>query len=260
MAGRFITAALWTIASFLLVGSAIEAVARSGWVDTHLVPPPTEVVATLLALLRTADAWTAIGNTLLGWAIGMALAIAGGLAVGVAMGSSAWLRELTHAPFEFLRPVPPIVLLPLVTLLLGPTLAMKVTLIFIGAFWPIVYQASYGVREVDPVLRDTAKVFDIGHWKRTAHIVVPSALPMVMTGVRVAAGIGFVVAIVSELVGGAPGIGNQMIALQGSGAYRELYAYIVIAGILGLAVNGVMGFLEARLLHWHPSQRLGLAP
>lgn len=258
MAGRFSTALLWTIASFLLVGGAIELVSRSGLADVELVPPPSQVVAIMFGLLGTAEVWRAIGNTLLGWAIGMIAAILGGLVVGAAMGSSDLLQRLTRAPFEFLRPVPPIVLLPLVALLLGPTLIMKIVLIFIGAFWPIVYQTAYGVREVDPVLKDTAKVFGIGSWKRIINIIVPSALPLIMTGVRVAAGIGFVVAIVAELVGGAPGIGREMIALQGAGAYKEMYAYVVIAGLLGLAVNSAMTLLETRLLHWHPSQRLGL--
>jgi len=255
MKPRIVEKLAWVAASFLLFGGISEIAVRVGIFDSRFIPPPSEVLLVLVNQLGRPEIRAAIGDTLLGWAIGMALACAIGITLGVILARVRWLGVLTRAPREFLRPVPPIVLLPLVVLLLGPTIKMKVFLVFLGAFWPILYQTAYGVREIDPMMLDTARIFRIGRLTVLRYIIFPSVLPLVITGVRLAAGIAFVVSVVTELVGSAPGVGRELIAAQSSGNYVEMYALIAIVGLLGLAVNGVVSLLEARVLHWHPSQR-----
>ena len=255
MGTRFLENLVWVAASFLVFGGAAEIAGRSGLFNTSFIPLPSDVVRVLVEQLFRYDIQSAIISTLLGWAVGMALATVAGIAFGITLARSRWLGALTRAPREFLRPVPPIILLPLVVLLLGPTNEMKIVLVFLGAFWPILYQTAYGVREIDPVMLDTALIFRIGHANVLRHIVVPSVLPLVITGIRLAAGIAFVVSVVTELVGSAPGIGRELISAQSSGNYVEMYALIAIAGLLGLLVNGLVSMLEARILYWHPSQR-----
>lgn len=259
MTMRFLENVLWVAASFLLFGSLAEVAVRVGLFDEQYIPPPSEVVMALASQLARPEIHSAVGNTLLGWAIGMAMAIVVGITLGITLARVRWLGLLTRAPREFLRPVPPIVLLPLMVLLLGPTIQMKIVLVFLGAFWPILYQTAYGVREIDPVMLDTAQVFRIGRLRVLRHIVIPSTLPLLITGIRLAAGIAFIVSVVAELVGSAPGVGLELISAQSSGNYVEMYALIAIAGLLGLVVNGLVSLLEAKVLHWHPSQRKGAA-
>ena len=134
---------------------------------------------------------------------------------------------------------------------------MKVALIVYASSWPILFNAITGVRQVDPVTTETARVFGFGRLGVLRHAVLPSALPFIATGIRVAAAIALILAISAELIaGGSSGIGTWMLVQSQSGARREdVYAGIVVAGILGLAINAAGVSIERRLFFWHPRLR-----
>jgi ABC-type nitrate/sulfonate/bicarbonate transport system permease component len=113
----------------------------------------------------------------------------------------------------------------------------------------------YGVQDVDPVAMDTARSYGLGRWARIRHVVWPTALPYVMTGLRLAAAVALILAVTAELVIGNPGIGNRLAVAQSSGATDNTYALVVVAGILGVIVNLGARWVERRSLSWHQSQR-----
>jgi len=190
-------------------------------------------------------------STLLGLLIGVAIALPLGLALGL---STAAFRS-TRFVVEFLKPIPVVAILPLVLLIYGTTLQMKLVLIAFGTLWPLLIQVLYGVRAVDPVVSATARSFRMSPARRLVHVVLPSASPLIATGLRVAAVSALILSIVTELVGGAQGIGFEIARAQMSANYPKLYALVLVSGVLGLALNATMERPERRLLHWHPSHR-----
>ena len=161
----------------------------------------------------------------------------------------------TRVPLEFLKPVPPIVVLPIAVLVLGPTMEMGVVLVVFGSFISIAVQTAAGVFDTDPVARATGRSYGMGRGEVLGRIVLPSALPYVGTAIRIAAPIALIVAVIAGLLGGGPGLGRSVLLSQISGDRDQLFAYVLILGVLGLVFQGLSQWGERRLLHWHPQYR-----
>ncbi len=241
------------LAALAVVLAGWELLARGPLHDT--VPAASTVLTTMVSLAATGSFWQNLAETLLSALVGLGLSVLVGVPVGVLFGTSSPVYRSTRFPFEFLKPIPPIVVLPLVILVLGPSREMAFLLVFFGCFFGIVTQTMGGVRDVDPVAIDTARSFQLGRAARLRHIVLPSALPFIATSVRIAGSVALIVAVVSELVGGAPGLGRELLLAQGAGDTAATYAYVTFFGLVGLVANSALGRLERRLLHWHPSVR-----
>lgn len=237
----------------------LEAVPRLGLVDERFLPPASEILTTLGAELLTAELWVALGETLAGWAIGLAAAFVGAVALGLVIGIVPGLRAATSSTIEFLRPIPSVALIPLATLLFGASLNSTLLLVIYASFWQVLIQVLYGVAAVDQVAADTARSYGLGAWARIRHLLWPTALPYVMTGLRLGAAVAFILAITAELVIGSPGLGLEIQVAQSSGAVATVYALVVLSGLVGIAVNTGVRRLERWVLAWHPSVRSELA-
>jgi ABC-type nitrate/sulfonate/bicarbonate transport system permease component len=148
-----------------------------------------------------------------------------------------------------------VALVPLAVLLYGSELRSVLVLVVYASFWQILIQTLYGIQDVDPVAEETARSYGLGPWARVRHVLWPSALPYVMTGLRLAAAVALVLAVTAELVIGAPGLGQRIAVAQTSQAVPELYALVVVTGLLGLLVNTGARAVERRALSWHQSVR-----
>ena len=229
-------------------------------VSFKLVPPagvasPGEASARWLQLLTTTSYWVALGNTLLSWFLGMSLSVLVAVPLGVMIGLSRFWSDSTRFTIDFMRTVPPVALMPVILLMLGPTLAMKLSLILVGTVWPVLIQAIYAASQVDAVQRDAARSFRLTAWGRVRFLLVPSVTPFVATGLRIAATVSLLLSVTAEYIGGAPGLGTELGQAEMAGNLPEMYAYILTAATLGVAIN--IGFisLQRRLLWWHPSVR-----
>jgi ABC-type nitrate/sulfonate/bicarbonate transport system permease component len=240
------------LAAFLALG---EAVPRLGLVKEAYFPPTSRIASALWDELNDGAFWSALGDTLTGWAIGLAIAVGAGVVVGVILSVVPHLREATASTIEFLRPIPSVALIPLAVLLYGTELRSVLLLVVYASFWQVLIQTLYGVQDVDPVAEETARSYGLGTWARVRHVLWPTALPYVMTGVRLAAAVALILAITAELVIGAPGLGQQIAVAQTSQAVPELYALIVVTGLLGLLINVGARTVERRALAWHQSVR-----
>ena len=227
----------------------------TGAVPTHDIPRMTSILASLGHQARTGAFWGVVGDTLEGWGIGLALAIAAGIPLGMVIGVNRLVWRALRPTIEFLRPVPSVALIPLAILLYGNGLKSTALMTAFGAIWPLLIQTTYGARELDAVARDTARSFQIGLLRRVFAVRLPSALPFIVTGLRVASATALIVAITSELVISSPGLGNAILFAQSGGQYRAMYALILAAGLLGLVLNTFFTQLERYFLRWHPSQR-----
>lgn len=240
------------LAAFLALG---EAVPRLGIVKEEYFPPTSRIAGAFADELSDGAFWSALGDTLTGWALGLAIAASAGIVVGVLVSVVPYLREATASTIEFLRPIPSVALIPLAVLLYGTELRSVLLLVVYASFWQVLIQTLYGVQDVDPVAEETARSYGLGTWARVRHVLWPTALPYVMTGIRLAAAVALILAITAELVIGAPGLGTRIAVAQNSQAVPAMYALIVVTGILGLLINVGARTVERRALAWHQSVR-----
>jgi ABC-type nitrate/sulfonate/bicarbonate transport system permease component len=237
----------------------VELLPRAGVVSANHLPPASRIFAALAAEAATAGFWIAVRDTLLAWAIGLTLAVAAGVLVGLLIGAVPVLRAITASTVEFLRPIPSVALIPLAVLLYGSDLGSTLLLVVYAAFWQVLVQVLHGVADVDPIADETARSFRFSAWARVRHVLWPTALPYVFTGIRLAASVALVLAITTELVIGAPGLGAVIAVAQSSNAVPTMYALIVVTGLLGVAINLAARYTERHFLAWHQSVR-GEAP
>ena len=235
----------------------LEALTRAELVNPTYLPPASSVVATTGQILVDPEFLANVAGTMAAWALGMLIAIAIAVPIGLILGSSLRSYLAATTAIEFLRPIPSVALIPLAILIMGRGLDMKVALIVYASVWPILFNTIYGIREVDPIARETARAFGFGRLAIAWKVSLRSASPFIYTGIRVSAAIALILAISTELIaGGGLGIGTWMLANSQTGVPREfLYAGIVVAGLLGLVINTIMVAGERRLFAWHQRVR-----
>lgn len=247
-----------TVLGFLgVVGFAVtwELVALAEVVNPAYLPRFSTTAARLVTELTEPRFWSALTDTVVTWAIGLGIAVAAAVVAGAVVGLVPFLRRATHTTVEFLRPIPSVAIIPLAVLVAGLSREAALVIVVYAPFWQVFVQVLYGVGDVDTVADDTARSFGLGRLQRLRHVVLPTALPYVITGFRLAASIALVLTITAELVIGNPGIGRQIDVYRSAPDAPGLYALVLVTGLLGLLVNLVTRVVERRVLHWHPSVR-----
>lgn len=219
------------------------------------LPTASATLGEVVILLPAPEFWADVWHTVEVALGGFVLAVMIGVLVGVLLASSRVTMHATRAVLEFLKPIPPIVILPLVVLVLGPTTNMGIFLVFYGCVLPIIMQTAAGVFDVDPVAVATARSFSMGRMEVLWRVVLPSSLSYIGTAVRVSIPASLIIAVVAGLLGGGPGLGNSLLRAQLAGSLPLLFGYVIVLGGLGLAFQGISEWSERRLLHWHPSYR-----
>jgi ABC-type nitrate/sulfonate/bicarbonate transport system permease component len=244
-----------------LVGFALllEIVPRIGLVSPDYLPPFSAIMAALFKEMTTAEFWTALSDTLEAWALGLVISVVAGVVIGIVIGSSHVLRSVTHSTIEFLRPIPSVALIPLAVLLFGSQIQSTLVLVVYASFWQVLIQVLYGVQDVDPVARETARCYGLGTWAQIRYVTWPTTLPYLMTGIRLAAAVALILAITSEVAIDTQGLGKEISDTESGGAVAIMYAYVIVAGVIGVIVNLGARTLERRVLAWHPSIRLDVA-
>jgi NitT/TauT family transport system permease protein len=241
----------------LVLFFALEALTRAELVNSRYLPPASTILATTVGLLVDREFLGAALGTVVACVIGLAIATLIAVPLGIVLGSSRRGYLASISAIEFLRPIPSVALIPLVIVLRGRGLEMKVDLIVYACLWPILFNTIYGMHEVDPVARDTARAFGYRPLEVLRRVSLPSAAPFIYTGIRVSSAIALILAISAELIaGGAEGIGTWMYLRSQSDTGREfVYAGIVFAGLIGLAVNWLLVAGERRMFAWHQRVR-----
>jgi ABC-type nitrate/sulfonate/bicarbonate transport system permease component len=213
------------------------------------------IVSWLWGQLGQAAFWSSVEQTVWQWLGGLLVGGFAGIVLGAAIGFVPIVERLLSFTLEFLRPIPSIVYLPLVILVIGDQPRTAILLTSVGAFWPIFYQTLYGMHDIDPQAIETGKVFGLTSRQRLWHIMVPSVLPYVATGIRIASSLALVVAIGIELIGGIVGLGADLSIYAQNAFYPGMYAVLLVSGVLGFLANALLARAERRVLHWHVSQR-----
>jgi NitT/TauT family transport system permease protein len=238
-----------------------EAAGRLGLVSTTQFPLASTILLNAAQLATDTDFLADVGATFGGWALGLLLTVAVAVPAGLLLGSLPPLERALRPIIEFLRPIPSVALIPLAAFVFTDRLDMKLAMIMYASTWPILINTIYGLKEVDPVAKETLRAFGFGPMSVLWRVSLPSTAPFIATGIRVAATIALILAISTELLGGgSDGIGT-FIVLAGSSpdGLTLIVAATVWAGVLGLVANGALVWGERRLFRWQTA-RTGAAP
>jgi ABC-type nitrate/sulfonate/bicarbonate transport system permease component len=242
-------------ATIALLLVALETAVRAGAVNRALVPAPSTVVQKLVAIVAGGEALGPLGETLALLAVAYVGACALAVALGLLMGRFALVHGLLEPLVEVLRPLPKPALLPALMLFLGIGTSMKLTIIGLGVFFPVLVNTVQGVRGTEPVLLDMARTFGHGRARTLLTVVLPAALPMVLAGMRVSLGLGLVLVVIAEMLAGTGGVGYLILDMERSFRVPEMYAWIVILAVLGWGLNALFVRLEGRVTHWSLATR-----
>lgn len=237
----------------VLLACALEAAGRAGALNIALVPLPSGVLVRLGEILIGGDLFAPMAHTtallFAAYAIASAIAILTGLVVG----RSSFAYHLLEPTLELVRPLPKPALLPPLMLLLGIGAAMKITIVGLAVFFPVFINTVQGVRGVEATLVDVGRTFRLSRTALVTRIVLPAAMPLIFTGLRIALGLGLIVVVIAEMLAGTGGLGYLVIDMQRMFRVVDMYAWLVILAVFGYALNGLFLLAERRLLRWHPS-------
>lgn len=233
-----------------------EVAARTGLLPQE-IPPVSEIAGWLAENVTTAVYWQAVGYTMFQWLVGVLIGVACGVTLGFAVAMVPLLERLLRLPLEFVRPIPSIVYLPLMLLLLGATSRTAIAIISVGVFFPMLYQTTYGLRGVDPLAVETARVFGLSAWQRVRYVTLPSALPSIATGLRLAVAVALIIAMAVQLTAGIAGLGSRLVTYQTNGVFPGIYGIVGTSGLLGLLVVTLFERAERVVLKWHEPYRAG---
>jgi sulfonate transport system permease protein len=218
-----------------------EVAARAGWLNAYLLPAPGAVLAAGIGLARSGELarnlWASGARVLIGFAVAVVTAVP----LGVALAEWRPLERLLHFPLEFLRATPPLALLPLLVLWFGIGEAPKWAVIVLASFFPVLLNTVAGLRSVRPQLLELARTLDLTPLERVWFVIVPSALPTFVAGLRLAFGYSWRALVGAELIATSVGLGYMVMDAQAIARSDVVYAGILVIGTVGfLADRGFM--------------------
>ena len=179
-----------------------QGLSAAGVIRADEFPSMSQTATALWDAASGSSLWTAVGQTLEGWALGLVIGVAAALLIGTLIGMNGFAYRSVIGVIEFFKAIPVIAILPIGLVLWGATLTMKFALVAFAVFWPLVIQVCYGVRSLDPVVRDTTTVLQVRGPRKFLTVILPSAAPFIATGLRVAVAVALIVDIIAELIGG----------------------------------------------------------
>ncbi|WP_180903907.1 ABC transporter permease [Nonomuraea indica] len=233
-----------------------EAAGRVGIVPTVQFPLASTILVEAAKLAADPSFLADIATTFTGWALGLLVTVLIAVPLGLLLGSVPPIERALRPLIEFLRPIPSVALIPLAAWVIVDPTQMKVTMIVYASMWPVLINTVYGLRDVDPVAKETLRTFGFGPLSVLLRVSLPSTAPFIATGVRVAAAIALILTISTELLaGGSGGMGSFIILAESSPAGVTLtVAATFWAGMLGLVTNGAFVLAERRAFRWHTAK------
>ena len=223
---------------------------RAGWISPLVLPAPSEAFAAMTELAVSGDLWkhvsASVQRLVVGWTAGTALGLVVGVAIGLFSVTRAGLSPLVSAIF----PIPKIALLPLFVIWFGIGEGSKVATILFGTFFPTVIAVYGGVDNVDRNLIRMGQSFGLSWSSIVRKIILPGALPAILSGARISASIAIILLVAAEMIGAEYGIGAYVLLAGSLMATDQLISGVAMLSILGLTVAWLIGRAERYFLRW----------
>ncbi|WP_429253172.1 ABC transporter permease [Paraburkholderia sp. GAS333] len=231
-----------------------EFLPRLGIVSAAYLSPPSQVAVAIFKLVQSGDVWVHLGASAWRSLSGLLVAVAGGVVCGVALGWFRRAERIIDPLYQLLRQVSAFALFPVFMLFLGIGESSKIAIIVWAAFWPVLLNTISGVKQVERIFVDCARSMGASQGFIFAKVVLPAALPQILTGVRLAGAYSITALVAAEMIGARSGLGFYTLNSQETFQIPDMYAGIVLLALFGLLINRSLSLLERRLLRW----RVGL--
>ncbi len=213
-------------------------------------PPPSSAFRVLGERLRDGTLWPSLGSTVMRMFYGWALACLLGIVLGGMIGSSAVMRDYLRPILEFFRPLPASAIIPMAVLFLGLSNQMSIVVIAFGSIWPVLLGSVQGFSTVKPRLVEVFDMLEMTRRERLLSLKLPSALPDILTGARISLAIALILAVVTEMQASLPGLGSDIFQAQRAFRSPELYAGLLVLGVVGFLLSQGLRVVEQRVLRW----------
>lgn len=238
------------LAVFVFLITIMEIGTRSGWISALTLPMPSDVLATFGELWESGLLFKHLVPSLSRLAVGAAIGASVGIVAGVLIGLFSYARAGIVPLVAAIFPIPKIALLPLFVIWFGIDETSKYALIAFGTFTPTVV-ATYGaVDNVDRSLIRMGQSFGLSWFSIVRKIVLPGAMPGILSGLRISLAIAIILLVAAEMLGAEYGIGAYILEAGSLYDLERLFAGVVILSLLGVILSTVIGFIERRLLGW----------
>lgn len=235
---------------FAVIIALAEWGTQSGWISALTLPKPSDVLQTFKQLHLSGQLYRHLGPSLSRLLVGAALGVCSGIVVGVLIGLFSYLRSGLVPLVAAIFPIPKIALLPLFVIWFGIGEGSKYALIAFGTFTPTVV-ATYGaVDNVDRTLIRMGQSFGLSWFSIVRKIVLPGAMPGILSGLRISLAIAIILLVAAEMLGAEYGIGAYILEAGSLYDLERLFAGVIILSLLGVIVSAVIGLVERRLLDW----------
>jgi ABC-type nitrate/sulfonate/bicarbonate transport system permease component len=244
--GRILGVAL--IAALLL---AWELSVRLQWIVSDSWPSVSAVLLAGFDGIRSGELSAVLASTLARAGAGYVCGVVFGIVLGLFFATIPWVSRLLSPLMELLRPIPVPALVPPLVLLLGVDDAMKVTVVALTVFFPVLSNMVQGLLTVDATLLAVARTFHVGKVATIWKIMLPATLPYLLAGMRVSLSLALIVSVVAEMIAGNQGIGHYLVLMQYAVRPQEMYASILLLALSGYLLNRIFINIEQRLIHWY---------
>jgi NitT/TauT family transport system permease protein len=219
-------------------------------VDPVLFTSPSKVAVAAYTMVRSGELWTYLWPSLVVLAIGFSLAVAAGIGIGLLL-ARFWVLDVALTVYiTFLYSIPSVALVPLIVLWAGFDTTAKVIILFLFAFFPMVINTYQGVKSVDPKLIEVGRAFRCSERQLWANIVIPAALPFIVTGLRLALGRALIGMVLADLYTAISGIGYLIVRTASTYQVDKMFVPIVTLGLIGVTLTALLRLAEKRVAPW----------
>jgi len=239
-----------SIASPLGLLLAWELAADTGLIDVRFFPAPSSIIAKLIEMARSGELTDNVLISLQRIVLGFLLGGVPAIVIGIAMGIWRPVRALVDPLIVATYPIPKSSLLPLILLIFGLGEMSKVMMVAIGVFYPMAINATAGVLQINQIYLDVGKSFKASPWNTFRTIALPGALPFIMTGVKLGAGLALILIAIAEMVGAKSGIGFMIWSAWETFAVAKMYVGLFVIALIGFAISLLLNEIERRVIRW----------
>ncbi|HWR39158.1 MAG TPA: ABC transporter permease [Patescibacteria group bacterium] len=222
----------------------------SGLVKPVLLPPPTQVFEAMVMMLGNGELAVHLGVSIARVLEGFLLAAVLGIGLGMGMGLLPQLNDLLDGTIQLIRPIPPIAWLPMAILWFGIEEGSKIFIITLGAFFPIFINVLEGIRQTDQKYVELSQVLEVPRGKFIRKVIIPGALPFIISGLRIGLGYAWMCVVAAELSAGMKGIGFMLTDARSLAQTDKVFVGMLSIGVIGKMMDSLLRMLETKIVKW----------
>jgi len=227
-----------------------EFAAVKGWITPYTLPAPSKIFRTLITSIENLSLFKNILASVIRVFTGFLLAAFAAIFIGIFISLSKNFEIVTRFVLQVLKPIPPIAWIPIAIVWFGIGEPSKIFIIFMGAFFPIFVNVVDGIKQIDKRFVEVSKVFEIPNLKFIRKVVIPGALPSIMSGLRVGLGTAWICVVAAEMIAATNGIGYMLMDGRQLSQPDVVILAMLVVGVIGKLMDDVLGIIERKIVYW----------